>query len=167
MPPQAQDQGDELARRSRAELTIPVWADTLTRWLDDLFRIPGTRIGFGVDAILGLLLPGLGDLVSGTGSLALFLLAARSGVPKIVMLRMLVNVAVDALVGAVPIVGDLFDVAWKANRKNLELVRRHQTGPRRAQASDYLVVALAAVLVIVAVALPIVVVVALVRWLGS
>ena len=152
---------------------VPAWADTLTRWLDELITVPGTRIGIGLDAIIGLLLPGLGDLLSGTGSLALLVLAVRSGVPRVVLVRMLVNVAIDALVGAVPVLGDVFDVAWKANRKNLDLLRRHglgsgsPTAARRGAAGDYAVVALAAVIVACAVILPIVLIALLVRWLGA
>jgi hypothetical protein len=156
------DPGRVPARTSREQ--VPVWADSLTRWLDDWVRIPGTRIGIGADAVIGLLFPGLGDLVTGAGSIAVLWLAARSGVPKVVLLRMLVNIAIDAVVGSVPILGDLFDVAFKANRRNLELLRRHQTGRTRATAGDYAIVILAAVLLLAAIALPLLFVGALIRW---
>jgi hypothetical protein len=172
--PAAKDGDSEITPAPRTEIqVVPPWADTLTRWLDELITVPGTRIGIGLDAIIGLLLPGLGDLLSGTGSLALLVLAVRSGVPRVVLLRMVVNLAIDAVVGSVPVLGDVFDVAWKANRKNLDLLRRHGVGSgsptasRRATAGDYAVVALAAVVVACAVILPIVLLVLLVRWLAE
>ena len=72
----------------RTELVkLPAWAETLTRVLDDLVRIPGTNIGFGLDGVLGLLVPGAGDAVTGIGSLSLLLLALRRGVPSVVIGR--------------------------------------------------------------------------------
>jgi hypothetical protein len=126
--------------------------------MDDIVRIPGTGIRVGIDSIIGFIVPGAGDVVGGASAIALLIVAAKTGVPKIVMLRMVVNMAVDAVFGAIPIIGDIFDIAWKANRKNLELVRRYQSGPRRPSATDYLVVLLAVVVALLALALPIIVV---------
>ncbi len=96
--------------------------DQLSRWMDGLFRIPGVGWRFGLDAIIGLV-PGVGDLA--TSAVSFYILAAgvRYRVPKATLLRMGVNLAVDYLVGSVPIVGDLFDAAWKANQMNVELIR--------------------------------------------
>ena len=94
--------------------------------LDGQFRIPGTEIEFGLDAIIGLI-PGIGDLVSGTISLWLIREARRLGAPRWLVARMVWNVAVDVTVGIVPFVGDAFDVAWKANRMNMALLKRHVT----------------------------------------
>lgn len=103
---------------------IPAWAERLVRLLDDGFRIPGTELRIGLDPILGLLLPGVGDAAGAVGTFSLFLLALRRGVPNVVLLRMAMNVALDALVGALPVLGDLFDFGFKANRRNLALIEQ-------------------------------------------
>src|SRR6476646_12005369 len=80
----------------------------LARLLDDLIRIPGTNIGIGLDPIIGLI-PGVGDMLGGLMSSYILLVAAREGVPASVLARMLGNIAVDSLVGVIPVLGDLFD----------------------------------------------------------
>jgi hypothetical protein len=143
---------------------VPHWAETLTRWLDDALRVPGTKIGFGLDAILGFLAPGLGDAATGVASLGLLLLAFKRGLPRVVLARMLGNLALDAVLGAVPVVGDLFDVAWKANRKNLELIEQHEHNPSaKAGFGDYALVIGGVLLVLLSIALPI----AFVAWLAG
>ncbi len=92
--------------------------------MDGQFCVPGTNIQFGLDAIIGLV-PGIGDLVCGALSLWLIREAQRLGAPKWLIAKMIWNVTVEVTVGAVPLVGDLFDVAWKANRMNIELLSRH------------------------------------------
>lgn len=92
--------------------------------LDGQFRLPGINIEFGLDAIIGLV-PFVGDLVAGGLSMWLIREARRLGAPQWLIARMLWNVGVEVTVGAVPIVGDMFDVVWKANRKNVELLRRY------------------------------------------
>ena len=94
--------------------------------MDGQFTVPGTDIQFGLDAIIGLV-PGIGDLVSGAISIWLIREARRLGVPRWLVARMVWNVAVDVTIGAVPVAGDAFDFAWKANRKNMALLRRHFT----------------------------------------
>jgi hypothetical protein len=96
--------------------------------LDQALGIPGTRWRIGLDGIVGLLLPGGGDALGAVVSAALVLLAARQGVPRVVVGRMVFNIAVDALVGAIPVLGDLFDIGWKANTRNLALLERHRGG---------------------------------------
>lgn len=98
-------------------------ARALTRLLDTAAKVPGTGIRFGADAILGLI-PGLGDVAGAVLAGYLVLLAQRLGAPRSVVLRMLGNVAVDTLGGTVPLVGDLFDVAFKSNTRNLALLER-------------------------------------------
>jgi Domain of unknown function (DUF4112) len=98
--------------------------ERLAHWLDTVFEIPGIRLRFGIDAILGLL-PGLGDTASALASIYILQSASRYGVPRVTLARMTLNIGIDLLFGAIPIVGDLFDVYWKANRKNVELLRRH------------------------------------------
>jgi hypothetical protein len=142
---------------TRTELArLPAWAETLTRWLDDLVRIPGTNVGLGLDGLLGFLVPGAGDAVTGIGSLSLLLLALRRGVPSVVITRMVVNIGIDALIGTIPVVGDVFDFGYKANRRNLELIRRHTADPlRKPTAGDYALVGLGFALAALSVLLPI------------
>lgn len=94
--------------------------------MDGQFKLPGTNIEFGLDAIIGLV-PGIGDLVSGAISMWLIKEARRLGAPKWLIARMIWNVAVDVTIGAVPLAGDLFDTVFKANRKNMALLNRHFT----------------------------------------
>jgi hypothetical protein len=135
---------------------LPAWAEQLTRWLDDVARIPGTNIRFGLDSVIGFFLPGAGDAMTAMGSVALLFLALKSGVPAVGLGRMVMNIAIDALVGAVPFVGDLFDVAWKANRKNLELIQHYRGDPNaKPGAGEYALVGVGLLLVILSIALPI------------
>lgn len=92
--------------------------------MDSAYRVPGTTLRFGVDPIVGLV-PGLGDFVTPAFSIAVIYRAFRLGVPRVVQIRMLINVLVDLFAGMVPVVGDLFDVAWKSNDMNLALLERH------------------------------------------
>jgi hypothetical protein len=119
--------------------------------LDAAFVVPGTSYRIGLDPILGLI-PGLGDVVSPLFTIAILWQARDLRLPRVVQLRMMFNVAVDAMLGTVPVIGDLFDFAWKANLRNLALLERHATGVRRAAAGDWLFVTLLT-LAVVAVAL--------------
>ena len=98
------------------------------RWLADLmdsnFSIPGTPLRFGWDSVLGLF-PGFGDVITSAISLTIVNHAWQTKASPIVLGRMLGNVAIDFVIGAIPIVGDLFDFAFKANRKNARLLERH------------------------------------------
>lgn len=96
----------------------------LARLMDEAITIPGTNVRLGVDSIVGLI-PVAGDLLSATLSLYIIREAARLGVPKKILLRMTFNLGVDVLVGAVPVAGDVFDVLWKANKKNLDLLEKY------------------------------------------
>ena len=96
----------------------------LAQFLDSAISIPGTSWKFGFDAIVGLI-PVVGDLIGGLLSGYIILEAARAEVPTLTLARMLANVGIDTLVGSVPALGDLFDAAWKANIKNVELLERH------------------------------------------
>lgn len=146
----------------------PEWAYAIARVLDDAVRIPGTKFGVGLDGLLGLLFPALGDVVGAVASVSLLALAFRMGVPKVVLARMVVNVGVDALVGAVPLLGDVFDFAWRANTKNLALIEQHRGRPdRKPGFSDYAFVGLAIAAALVSIALPIGLVVLLFAWLGN
>ena len=96
--------------------------------LDSSFRVPGTGIRFGIDMIIGLV-PGLGDLIAGALSLYIIAESAKLGVPRSILARMGWNVAVDTFIGEIPILGDLFDVAWKANMRNLALLEEYLERP--------------------------------------
>lgn len=111
-------------RIEEAERRIAVVA----RLLDDVITIPGTRHRLGLDSIVGLI-PGVGDVASAAVGVWVILEAARFKLPGVVMARMVVNTVVDLVIGAVPILGDLFDVVFKSNTRNLELFRRHATNP--------------------------------------
>jgi hypothetical protein len=96
----------------------------LARLMDTALRIPGTRFSFGADSIVGLI-PGIGDFAGAAISLYIVNEARQLGVPNDKLLKMLVNIGFDAAAGSVPLVGDLFDVYFKSNRRNLELVLDH------------------------------------------
>ncbi len=166
MPLESQRSGAPGRSAPGAAPETPAWALTLVRLLDDALTIPGTRIGIGLDAILGFLFPGLGDAATGLASLALVVLAFQMRVPKVVILRMVFNIALDTLLGAVPIVGDAFDLFWRSNRRNLQLIQRYDGNPERhPSVTDYLVVGLGVLLVLSALALPIILGFALLHWL--
>lgn len=98
--------------------------EALAKVMDSAFKIPGTDVRMVFDALLGLL-PVIGDAISGAISSYLIWEAKRLGVPKLVLGRMVANTAIDTALGAVPVIGDLFDVAYRSNSKNVALLRRH------------------------------------------
>lgn len=101
--------------------------DGLARLLDDWVRIPLTPWRIGLDGLIGLI-PGLGDVLTGAVSAWILLEAWRLDAPRPLIGRMVVNVLIDILVGTVPVGGDLFDIAWKANRRNVRLLQDHLRG---------------------------------------
>ncbi|MBD3242312.1 MAG: DUF4112 domain-containing protein [Chitinivibrionales bacterium] len=98
--------------------------------MDDALRVPGTRWRVGLDGLIGLI-PGLGDTVGAAVSSIIVVHAAMHGVPLWILGRMVLNVAVEWAVGLIPLMGDLFDFAWKANTKNIRLLLRYLDDPRR------------------------------------
>jgi len=119
--------------RQRAERYKTVQRlESLSRLLDVAYRVPGTKIRFGVDALLGLL-PGVGDVASAALSSYLIYEAYRLGAPRRALALMVGNVAFDTMIGAVPLVGDAVDVFWRANVRNMRILRRHlaSAGERR------------------------------------
>jgi hypothetical protein len=106
--------------RTRAERIARL--EALASLLDTAFLVPGTNIRFGFDALVGLV-PGIGDALTTLVSLWIVSEARALGVPRRLIARMLGNVALDGVVGAVPLLGDAFDVMWKSNRRNMQLVR--------------------------------------------
>jgi hypothetical protein len=101
--------------------------------------VPGTSFRFGLDPLLGLV-PGLGDMTGAALSGYLVLLASRYGAPKAVIVRMLGNVAIDTVVGTMPVLGDLFDAGWKSNTRNLALLERHVGQPSTEKPASGIVV---------------------------
>ncbi len=116
----------------------------LSNLLDNAFRIPGTSYGIGIDPLLGLI-PGGGDFIGGLLSIYIVYSAAKMGVPKETLVRMASNIVFDSLVGTVPVAGDLFDVAWKANVRNIDLLETHLQSPKKSKRANrwfiYLVLA--------------------------
>lgn len=106
--------------------------ELLARWMDGVFRVPGVGWRFGLDAILGLL-PGVGDTASSVASLYILTAAHRYGVTRATLLRMALNVVLDTTIGALPLVGDIFDVYWKSNQRNVALLNRHMLAPPSQQ----------------------------------
>jgi hypothetical protein len=128
--------------------------DLLSRVLDSWFRIPGTSIRFGLDGIIGLI-PGIGDILGGLASCIIILAAWARGAPYITVARMLVNLALDVIIGAVPLLGDIFDIAWKANRRNYALLTRHLEQPHRRHWGDWFFLAGMALAVCAILAVPV------------
>jgi hypothetical protein len=108
---------------------------TLSRLLDSAFVIPGTRYRVGLDAIVGLV-PGIGDAIGAIFSLYIIFQAARMGVPRATLVRMLGNVGVDTIIGEIPLLGDLFDAGFKSNIKNVSLIERHVQRPASGKAQS-------------------------------
>lgn len=100
------------------------WVESASRLLDTKFRIPGTDIRFGLDFVLGLV-PGAGDLVSYAFSSILVLTMARHGASPKLAAKMLVNIGLDASVGSIPVLGNVFDLVYKANKRNVELMKAY------------------------------------------
>jgi hypothetical protein len=100
----------------------------VTHALDELIAVPGTPVRVGLDPIIGLI-PVVGDAVAGIVGAWIIGEAARFGVPRLVLGRMVVNLVVDLVIGAIPLLGDLYDVVFRSNSRNLELFRRHALEP--------------------------------------
>lgn len=136
----------EVRRReplARRKVEVEESLDQLSRWMDGLFRIPGTGWRFGLDALVGLI-PGVGDTASSLVSFYILAAGVRYRVPKVTLLRMGLNIGIDYLAGAVPVFGDLFDFVWKSNQKNVELLRQRATvsaeEAKEGRTSDWLFV---------------------------
>jgi hypothetical protein len=126
------------------------------RFLDSAFRVPGTSLRFGWDPIIGLV-PWIGDLLTAVMSCALVMQAHRMRVPRVVQIRMLLNVGIDMVVGIVPFLGDVADVFWKSNTKNMALLERHAGQARPATTSDWAFVVSIIVGILLIAAVPVIV----------
>jgi len=138
--------------------------------LDNSLPLPGLNFRIGVDAVLGLI-PGLGDAAGVVLSSYIVHQAWRLGVPRSVLVRMWLNIVIEGVVGAVPLLGDVFDAAWKANMRNVALLEAHMDHPQRTASASRMLLALlvVTVLAIVAGALAIGWLVArwLMQWAGT
>lgn len=135
--------------------------------LDDIFQIPGTKIRFGLDPIVGLV-PGLGDIITGLLSFLIVFAAWQRELPRIAILRMVANIGIDTILGAVPIFGDVFDTIWKSNRMNYSLLVCYCDRIRRELiARDWLFFLLLLLCIAATVVLPIVVAVGIFYLLRS
>ncbi len=111
--------------------------DLLSHVLDDFIKIPGTSIRFGLDGIVGFI-PGVGDLIGGIASCIIILAAWSRGVAYVTVGRMVANVAIEVVVGSVPVLGDMFDIAWRANRRNYALLTGSVYEPRKYTVQSWL-----------------------------
>lgn len=130
---------DRTAPRGAARVTdtaSPSDVEALAWLLDNSIPIPGTGRRIGLDAIVGLV-PGLGDILSGGLGLLVVARAAQMGVSRVVLARMLANTAVDFVVGSIPVIGDAFDLWFKANQRNVNLIRRAGAAPESATAGAW------------------------------
>lgn len=128
-----------LSREERKQIEIDENLETLSRYLDGLFRIPGVGWKFGLDALIGLI-PNVGDVATSLVSFYILVAGVRYGVPKITLVRMAFNIGLDYLVGAIPFVGDAFDFFWKSNKQNMDLIRTRATGKGKGTTGDWIFV---------------------------
>lgn len=126
------------------------WVDYVARLMDNQFKLPGTNLRFGLDPILGLL-PVAGDLASFAMSATIILTIARHGASGKLVVLMLINLAVDTIIGSIPILGNIFDFAFKANERNVRLLRRHyEEGKYQGSGKGIFIAAVVCVLVVLA-----------------
>jgi hypothetical protein len=156
LPPAKDRHAPEPARRVSGEVVGDARADqfaaferrfaSVSRVMDELVAVPGTSIRVGLDPVVGLV-PVVGDAISAVVGFWLIAEATRFGVPRIVVGRMIVNTVIDLAVGAIPVLGDLFDVVSRSNSRNLALFRRHALDPAASTRGEQ--VALAGLVVLV------------------
>lgn len=133
---------------------LPAWAQRLAWLLDDVVQTPNGKLGVGIDGLIGLVLPGAGDAITGFGSAALLLLALKEGVPTVMIGRMVLNILIDLAVGAIPVVGDVFDIAFRANRRNYAIIEEYRDPTAQPATLDYVLVGGGLVLALLIVATP-------------
>jgi Domain of unknown function (DUF4112) len=146
------------------EPRVDPWMERLAWLMDNSIRL-GPRWSIGLDGLLGLV-PGAGDMASGAISSLIVLRAAASGIPKVTVARMVANVAFDSLLGSIPFAGDLFDFAYKANTKNIEIYRAALAGSRKPR-KDYFFLVFLSLILLLLIAIPAFLVVALVRTISG
>jgi hypothetical protein len=138
--------------------------NVVATWLDDRFVIPGTRIRFGLDAIIGLI-PGIGDAIAAFASIFIVFSAWKRGVARVTLLRMVLNLAIEDTLGAIPVVGDMAHIAWKANRRNYKLLIRHIEQPHRHTWKDWLFLAALSAILMAIFIVPLLVLAWMLDWI--
>jgi hypothetical protein len=137
-------------------LTSDEHLDYIAALLDDIFRIPGTQIRFGLDALIGWV-PGIGDALAGIASFLIVFASWRRGAKAVTLVRMIANVLLETAIGAIPVAGDVFHVFWKANRRNYRLLMREKEQPGANTRRDWMFLGVILVAVAAAVVIPIVI----------
>lgn len=140
--------------------------DYIAALLDDMFRIPGTQIRFGLDAVIGWV-PGIGDAMAGIASFFIVFAAWRRGVQAVTLVRMIANVVLETAIGAIPVAGDIFHVFWKANRRNYRLLMREKEQPGSNSKKDWMFLGVILFAALAAVAIPIGILIWILRSLLS
>ena len=130
-PTSQQPSGEDVGR-----LPLVAAAELLAKVLDTTVKIPGTSLYLGLDPLIGLI-PGIGDVLANLMGTVIMGLAARLGVPSIVMTRMSLNLLINGVVGAIPVLGDLFSVWFQSNMRNAALLRDAATQPARSTGRDW------------------------------
>ena len=126
------------------------WVEGVSRLLDSKFRIPGTSIRFGLDPIFGLF-PVAGDVGTMLISLSLIYTMYRNGASGKLVARMILNIIIDAAIGSIPVIGAIFDVYYKANNRNVKLLKQYyQEGKHRGTATGFLIIVLIVIILILA-----------------
>ena len=145
---------------SGVEVLTEEWVDprlteveALARWMDYQFEAPG-GFRFGFAGLIGIV-PGIGDVIDAVLSLYIVMRAIQLGIPRVAIARMTINVGIEALLGAVPFLGAIFDTVFKANRRNYQLLRNHLTQPSRQGSRDWLFLFITLALVLAGIAIPI------------
>ncbi len=128
-----------LQKKKYSEIEIEESLETLSTYLDGLFKVPGVGWRFGLDSLIGLI-PNVGDTLTSLMSFYILVAGVRYGVPKITLLRMAFNIGLDYLVGTIPFIGDAFDFFWKSNKQNMDLIRERATGKNVGTTGDYIFV---------------------------
>jgi Domain of unknown function (DUF4112) len=136
--------------------------DLLSHLLDDFIKVPGTPVRFGLDGIVGAI-PGIGDLIGGIASCIIIIAAWVRGCSYAIVLRMVANVVIEVSVGSIPILGDMFDIAWRANRRNYALLTGSIYEPRKYTIQSWLFLAALCLVLAALVIVPII----LVTWMAA
>ena len=136
--------------------------DLLSHLLDDFIKVPGTPVRFGLDGIVGAI-PGIGDLIGGIASCIIIIAAWVRGVSYPTVLRMVANVVIEVSIGSIPILGDMFDIAWRANRRNYALLTGSIYEPRKYTIQSWLFLGALCLVLAALVIVPII----LVTWMAS
>ena len=136
------------------ELSSNEHLDQIAALLDDIFRIPGTQIRFGLDALIGWV-PGIGDAMAAFASFLIVFAAWHRGVQAVTLVRMIANVVLETVLGAIPVAGDIFHVLWKGNRRNYRLLIREKEHPGANARGDWMFLAIIVFAAIAAAVIPI------------